>query len=689
MKKLNQDAIQYPETPIRPVEEYLHGTKIVDGYRWLENVKESDVKEWLNQQNAHTRKILDQLPNREKLAIRLEELIRIEDVLLPKETERGIFFRKRAPEDQQPILYFRSKKDPASDIEIINVNKLDPTGLTSIDYWQPSPDGKFLAYGISKDGSEWATLHIMKFEEDGTQKILDEKIERTRFSFVKWDKDASGFYYMRFPDVGEVPAGEEHFHSHVRYHKLGSNPKNDQIIYKNPEKPYEYPYITISEDRSYMIVMSYRFTAVDLYYVDLTDLSTNPKPLLTDSKWKIGVRIKKEFIYFMSNHENPKFSIYKTIKDKLSIEEWKCIISPTNDDILEFFKFVGNKIAVVWQRNVTHVMTVHNLNGELEYEVDIPKNGTIVWDGDDVDFNNLYVNYQSWTDPAQILNHNISSKGTKMFYEKELPIDPELVVVKHVWYPSKDGTKVHMFILHGKNTKLDNSNPTLLYGYGGFGISLTPSFSLNFYSWIESGGIAVIANIRGGGENGDEWHHAGRLDKKQNVFDDFIAAGEYLINQGYCSSKTLGIFGGSNGGLLVGAVAVQRPDLFSAVYCSVPLLDMLRYHHFSLGKTWIPEYGDPDNEEHFKWIYAYSPYHNIKMDSDYPAILFHTAESDSRVEPIHAMKTAAKMQKSDTSNPILLWYETASGHGVGTPITKQIEKSTDMLAFLLWRLKPE
>ncbi|MFX0086599.1 MAG: prolyl oligopeptidase family protein [Candidatus Hodarchaeota archaeon] len=688
MKELNQKAIKYPETLVMSVEETLHDVKIVDEYRWLEEIKNQEVKKWLKLQNEHTRKILDQIPYREKLKARLEELLQIEHMFLPKETDSGWFFRKRGPKDQQPVLFFQSKGNSSSEIELINVNKLNSSGLISIDFWEPSSDGKLLAYGQSKGGSEWATIHIMDIQDPEKPKILKDKIERTKFTHISWDKDAGGFYYMRFPDIGEVPSGEQHFHSHIRYHKLGTNPKEDPIIYKNPDKPYEYPLFSISSDQTHMIIMSYRFITVDLYYVDLTTDPPEIHPIITDSKWMIEAHVGKENIYLKSNHDTPKFAIYKTIKEQLPIENWKCIISPVNDDIIQSFKLIGNKIAVLWLRNVTNRITIHDLNGNLEYEVKIPMNGSVEWDVVDIlDFDNLFLYYQSWIDPPQIFKHKIGSEVLEKFYEKKLPINTEGIDIIHVFYSSKDKTKVHMFLLHQKGIKLNKNNPTILYGYGGFGVSLTPSFSTAFLSWIENGGIVAIANIRGGGEHGDEWHKAGRLDKKQNVFDDFIAAANYLISKGYCSPKTLGIYGGSNGGLLVGAVTVQKPELFGAVYCSVPLLDMLRYHHFSLGKTWIPEYGNPEDPEQFKWIYAYSPYQQIKEDSQYPAILFYTAEDDSRVEPIHAMKFAAKMQKIKGKKPKLIWFEPASGHGVGTPLSKTIDNTTDMLAFFLWQLK--
>ncbi len=683
MDKLIRNLLKYPETRMEPVVETIHGIKITDNYRWLEKIDSREVQSWIKAQNDLSRSILDQIPIQSKIYKRVNELIRIEETFLPKETEKGWFYNKKHPDAQQPIIYFRSK-DTGIEKVFLDVNKMDPTGLSSIDIWEPSPNGDYFAYGVSEKGSEWNTIYIMRVSD---KILLEDQIQRIKpFSPLVWNSTNSGLYYMRFPNPKDVPAGEENFHSHIRYHQIGTAADEDPTIYRNPEKIHEYPFFSVSPDESFMIITSYRFTESDLYCVDLKTLEVNP--ILVDSEWLFEVVVGKEYIYIKSNHKNPHFSLFRTKLDKLDIANWQEIIVPRDNDTLETFLLVKEKPVVKWLRHVSNLIEVYNPEGDLLWVIDLPNQGTISTILNAyITFERLSLHYTSWVEPPFIINFNVETGQKEKFTEKKVPnLDLDSFKVKHEWYISKDGTKVHMFIIHKKDLNFNGNNPTILYGYGGFGVSLTPSFSVTFLSWIELGGVVAIANLRGGGEFGDDWHKAGRLGNKQNVFDDFIAAAEFLIQERYCSSKCLGIYGGSNGGLLVGAAAIQRPDLFSAVYCSVPLLDMLRYQNSLLGATWIPEYGDPTDPKQFSWLYEYSPYHNAKQ-GPYPTIMFHTAESDSRVDPMHAMKMAALLQSISTSkNPILLWVETAAGHGIGMPTDKLIQRATDVLTFFSWGL---
>ncbi|MHA2089017.1 MAG: prolyl oligopeptidase family serine peptidase, partial [Promethearchaeota archaeon] len=476
------------------------------------------------------------------------------------------------------------------------------------------------------------------------------------------------------------------------YHVLGTNPENDPIIFENPERLYEYPLPYLSKDETFMIIMSYRFIATDLYFIDLSSNPPITRSIIIDSNWMIEPQMGEECIYFLSNHESPKYGVYKTTSENLDINQWECVISP-GEDILQNMKLASNKIIALWLHEATSILTVHNLDGIKQKEIPVPKNGTVIYEisggvlSGEPEFDNLYFDYQSFTQPPILYEYNIPNDKLTIFNEAHPKRGNIELIVSKVWYPSKDGTKVHMFIIHPKHIELNGNNPTILYGYGGFNISITPFFSPTNQIWFEKGGILAYPNIRGGGEFGEEWHKAGILGKKQNVFDDFIAAAEYLIKERYTSPKRLAINGASNGGLLVGAVCVQRPDLFEAVYCNVPLLDMTRYNNFSLGKTWIPEYGDPEKPEDFNWLYAYSPYHHVKQGTNYPAVLLHTATEDSRVDPSHAMKMAALLQKSSSSEkPVLLWVEGKAGHGLGKPISALTEEYTNILSFFTWRL---
>jgi prolyl oligopeptidase len=375
------------------------------------------------------------------------------------------------------------------------------------------------------------------------------------------------------------------------------------------------------------------------------------------------------------------------------MNSWETVLEPQKD-ILQDVQLVSDKIIALWLHDVQSKVTLHNYDGKLIGEIPLPKSGTV--DPMDMgggfsgglEYSDVYFNCMSFFQAPTTYHYNIHTRKLREFFKMDLDLDLSKYEITEEWYQSKDGTRVHMFLIYPSQLELNGANPTILYGYGGFNVSMNPFFSPNFICWVERGGVVAVANIRGGGEYGDAWHKAGILYKKQNVFDDFIAAAEHLIQRKYCSPKTLTIFGGSNGGLLVGAATVQRPDLFIAVYCTVPLLDMLRYHHFSIGKTWVPEYGDPEKLEDFKWLKAYSPYHNVQEDGSYPAVLFKTAINDSRVDPTHALKMAALMQSlPQTTNPILLWTESAAGHGTGRSVTKLITEGTRMLTFFMWRIK--
>jgi len=681
---------KYPLTKTKLVEEEVYGVLIKDYYRWLEDIENLEVKQWIQAQNNFAKEILDRIKERKSIQKLLEERLRFDQVIVTREYKTGWFFLKKQHDKQQPVLYFRSRRQPSEDKILLDVNELDPSGFTALSWWYANLDGTLLVYGISKEGSDWTTAYIMNVE---TGKHFEEKIERTRFTFLCWKKDNSGFYYTRHPKVGEVPKGEENFHSHVRYHKLGTNPENDPIIFENPTRLYEYPIPTLSKDESFMIIMSFRFISSDLYMVDLTINPPEHHPILTDSNWLITPFISDNYVYFLSNHKSPKYGLYRTTTNKLKIDDWECIISP-GEDILKNVRLVSDRIAALWLHNATNRLTIHNLDGNFQKDIPIPKDGTAVREimngelSGEPEFDNIYFDYQSFTQPPMIYEYNIPTGKLTIFHEASPKLGNKKLTVTKIWYPSKDGTKVHMFIIHQTNLKLNRKNPIILYGYGGFNISITPFFSPADLIWIENGGVMAYPNIRGGGEFGEEWHKAGILQRKQNVFDDFIAAAEFLIDQGYTTSNKLAICGASNGGLLVGAVYAQRPDLFEAVYCNVPLLDMIRFHHFSLGKTWIPEYGDPEKPEDFNWLYAYSPYHNVKQDTNYPAILLHTATEDSRVDPSHAMKMAALMQNNLYSKkPVLLWVEPKAGHGFGKPISEIINENTNILSFFTWRLK--
>ncbi|MCK4847971.1 MAG: S9 family peptidase [Candidatus Heimdallarchaeota archaeon] len=677
----------YPKTEKQPFKEQIHGVTISDPYRWLENTDDPKVQSWIEAQNNFTENILKEVKGREKIKEKVKTLYQYNFITNLRETEIGCYYIKKMKDKKQPVLFFSSFNEPDKEIKIIDVEEEDPSGYTSLDYFFPSTDGKLIAYGTSSDGSELSTLYIKNVE---TGKELPDKIEEARYSFVIWKKDKSGFYYTRFPKKGEVEDGEETFHSHVRYHQLGTPPDEDPVIFKS-KVPQEYPSMFLSPDETYMITTSHRFIACDVFFIDLTAETIIVSDVVTNSEWMIFPCINSQHIYFLSNHEHSNFAVYRTTNDNLSMDLWECIIPPSDNGVIHEIQVTETQIVVCWLTNVVNNIKIYDLNGKIKQEVPIPENGTvgnmIVRIRSRLKSDTIYFNFQTYYDPPTMYSYNMQTEDLSTFYTPEIPLNLSKYETKNAWYESKDGTNVHMFILQSKDTIYDGKNPTILHGYGGFGMALTPTFSPFMIQWLEMGGIMAIANLRGGCEFGVDWHRAGCLNKRQNVFDDFIAAAEYLVSNKYCTEANLGILGRSNGGLLVGAVTVQRPDLFNAVMCSVPLLDMLRYHKFLLGKTWVPEFGDPEKEEDFKWLYNYSPYHNVKENVAYPSIFFKAAIFDTRVDPSHAIKMTALLQEVSISDkPILLRVETKAGHGVGKPQDKQIEDDTDNLSYLSSRL---
>ncbi|MFW9777413.1 MAG: prolyl oligopeptidase family protein [Candidatus Heimdallarchaeota archaeon] len=686
----NEDRPVYPHTEQIPVTNTLHGIEITDNYQWLEDTESEAVKNWITNQNIFSKPYLDNIPVREDIRERIQELYEFEQILDVIERENGWFFRKKHVDKQQPVLYFRSKKNPTHDQVLIDINVRDPSGLTTIDYVYPSHDGTLMAYGLSKGGDEWSTLYLMNVTtgQDFGEK---ESIKRAKYSYVSWKKDKTGFYYTRFFNPGEVPKGEENFHSHIRFHSLGSDPDQDPIIFRHAKEPTAYPDYVLSPDETYMVVYIYRFVSSDLHLIDLAN-DNHMIPIVTESKWLFYPYVSSEHIYVLSNYRSPNYGVYRFTRSKLNISDWEEVIEP-REYVLQDINLVYQNIVALWMHNVSNKLTLHDVDGKEVDRIPIPKNGSIQTSPPgtmlfgSLDAENLFFNFQTFLQPPMTYQYHIPSQTLSRFFEYDIRISSDEFEVTEEYFASKDGTKVHMFIISRPNVERNKKNPTLLYGYGGFGISIAPTYSPNILHWVERNGVIAVANIRGGGEHGEEWHQAGMLGRKQNVFDDFIAAAEYLVKSNICSPETLGMWGGSNGGLLVGAVLVQRPELFAAVYCAVPLLDMLRYHHFLLGKTWVPEYGDPDNPDHFHWLHAYSPYQNVNPKGTYPSVLFKTATNDSRVDASHAFKMAALMQSlSSTSEPILLKVDTSAGHGVGRSLTKLVNDSTDLLTYFYWRL---
>jgi prolyl oligopeptidase len=676
-----------PKAKVEPVEDTVQGHKIIDRYRYLENPNDPDTKLYVEQELSYTRSILDPLPGRDKINARLSQLLEIGTVGAPQLGGKYYFHTRREGNQNQPVLYVREGlKD--EDRVLVDVNKMSSDGTVALDWWFASDDGKYVAYGTSQSGSEESTLHIV---ESATGKVLPDTIDRTRFASVAWMKDSSAFYYTRHPKKGEVPDGEEVYHVKVFYHQIGSDPAKDPLIFGEGRNPQDIPNVNLSEDDRWLLIdVGEGWTKSEMYLQDLQ--SKNPPLEITTGKdFLYGVDFFEGKLYITTNEDAPHYRVFVADATNPKRENWKEII-PQSDAVLQNASVTGGKLLVQYEHNATSELKLFGLDGKKLADVPLPAIGNVFSASGRYDRNEIFFGFQSFTVPPSVYRVDLTDVKSVLWANVDAPsIDGSAYDVQQVWYSSKDGTKVPMFIVSKKGIEKNAKNPTLLTGYGGFNISMTPTFSRSMYLWMEHGGIYAVANLRGGSEFGEDWHRAGMLEKKQNVFDDFIAAGEYLIAQKYTDKDHLAIQGGSNGGLLMGAMITQRPDLFRAVVCQVPLLDMLRYQNFQIAKLWIPEYGSAEDAKQFDWLYAYSPYHHVKPGQEYPAILFMTGDTDTRVDPMHAKKMAALMQAEakngdSKDKPILLRIETKAGHGQGKPVAKQIEESTDMYSFLFWQL---
>ncbi len=676
-----------PLAPQKPVEEVVQGHKLTDRYRWLENSGDHEAQQWVSDELAYTRGVLDPLPGREQLHKRLGELLSIGTISAPQIGGKYYFYTRREGTQNQPVLLVREGL-AGEDRALVDVNQLAADGTVALDWWTPSEDGKYVAYGTSPSGSEMSTLHVI---ETATGELLTESIERTRAASIAWKLDNSGFYYTRYPKKGDVAEGQEVYNRHVFYHALGSEPAKDPVIFGEGRDPEDWPEVDLSNDGRWLVItVAQGWTKTELYLQDL-QAATPPVRITEGKNFLYSGQLFNGKLLITTNEDAPRYRQFVAEASAPSRANWKEII-PQNDAVLQGVAVVNGLLLAQYEKNASSQLKLFDVDGKLRGDVGMPAIGSVVGLGGKWNRKEVFFAFHSFTIPDSIFQIDLATRGTSLWNKVDAPgIDPAKYQVEQVWFNSKDGTRVPMFVFHKKGLELNGKNPTLLTGYGGFNVSLTPNFVGDRYLWLEHGGVFAVANLRGGAEFGEDWHRAGMLDKKQNVFDDFIAAAEFLISQKYTDKNHLAIRGGSNGGLLMGAAFTQRPDLYRAVVCQVPLLDMLRYQNFQIAKLWVPEYGSAEDPKQFDWLYAYSPYHHVKQGTEYPAILFMTADTDTRVDPMHAKKMAALMQTEagnghSRERPILLRIDTKAGHGAGKPIAKQVEDLTDIYSFLFWQL---
>lgn len=662
------------------IEEY-HGTRVADPYRWLEDAAAEETREWVEEQNAATFAYLAQSPARERIKERLTDLMDYPKYSVPVKQGTSYFFSKNAGLQNQAVLYVQEGLDGEPRV-LLDPNTLSEDGTIALTSTVLSEHGSLLAYSLSTSGSDQQDIHIRRVADSSD---YPEVIHWGKFSNVAWKHDNSGFFYNRFPEAGTVPEEDQNSFNRVYWHTLNTSQAEDRLVYEDPEhKELGFdPFIT--RDGQYLLLRVWHGTEPKnrIYYREVE--SNGPFIHLLDEADAMYSFIGNSgpMFYFHTNQDAPRGRLIAIDIRQPERQHWQELI-PQQEDVLDFALIVNEQFVLVYMHDAHHQIKRYDLTGHVLGEIALPTLGSIVGIAGRREQDEFFLTFTSFLYPPSVFRYDFASDTLALFRGSASSFDPSNYETQQVFYPSKDGTRVPMFLTYRKGLKLDGNNPTLLYAYGGFDISLTPAFAASSLFWVESGGIYALANLRGGGEYGEEWHQAGMLEKKQNVFDDFICAAEWLIANGYTSSQRLAIEGGSNGGLLVAACMVQRPDLYGAVLCHVPVIDMLRYHKFTVGRYWVPEYGNAEaNAEHFAFMYAYSPLHNVREGIAYPPTLILSADTDDRVVPAHAKKFAATLQAANGGeNPILLRVETKAGHGFGKPTTKIIEEQSDIFAFL-------
>ncbi len=677
-------GLAYPPTRVVPQTDTQFGVDVRDPYRWLENDVRQDpqVRAWVEAQNTVTEAYLETLPRRAAIAARLRELWDFEKFELPGKEGGRYFYERNDGLQNQYVLYVQDAIDGVPRL-LIDPNTWSKDGATALAEWSASPDGGRVAYAVQDGGSDWRTLRVLDVDTGAT---LADEVKWAKFTGIEWAKDASGFYYSRFP---EPETGAEfqslNLNHAVYFHRVGTPQSADRLVYATPDRPTLGHFAQVTDDGRYLFIQTAEGTD-DRYEITIVDLATpdaKPRTLIPglEHSYDLAGAIG-DVLYLQTNRDAPRYRVVKVDLRRPGPLELQELV-PNGAPLLQRATLVGDRLVLQYLQDARSVVRIHDLDGRERGSVELPGLGSVGgFDGRHGDPETFYV-FSSFNAPPTLYRYDTATGRSSIFKQPETPFDASSYVVRQEFYTSKDGTRVPMFIAHRKGLDLSRGAPTLLYGYGGFNISLTPSFSMTRLAWMEMGGVYAVANLRGGGEYGKEWHDAGRLLHTQNVFDDFIAAGEHLLRNGVTRPGGLAIFGGSNGGLLVGAVMNQRPELFAAALPDVGVMDMLRYNQFTAGRYWVDDYGSPAEEKYFRNLYAYSPYHNIRSGKIYPAILVTTADTDDRVVPGHSFKYAAALQAADIGpRPHLIRIETRAGHGSGKPTDKIIEQFADMWAFI-------
>ncbi|WP_404457343.1 prolyl oligopeptidase family protein [Oceanobacillus kapialis] len=658
--------------------EDFHGTKVSDPYRWLEDPESSDSLEWSKQFGEECSNYFSTATNRYEDKQKLDALFHYTKHFVPKKVKDTLFYQRSEGLQNQAILY---KSKDGHESVVLDPNQLSEDGTIALTNYAISYSGNYISYATSTHGSDWQELHVIDVIEDNK---LEDHIQHVKFTSIAWLPDDSGFYYSRFPEPGTVaPEDESNFNS-VYFHKLGTSQQEDILVHEQPEDKELMFSAFISDDEKYIGLAVFEGTATEnrIYIKPINSKSAFTKLLDQQDAEYNYITNDGSLFYFQTNLYAPMGRVVAIDINAPQQENWREII-PEQQGVLEEIVALNETLITVVMQDAHHQLHLFKKSGEYLHEIKLPILGSLTDITRNKEEDIIYFGLTSFLEPTTVYSYKIEHDKLGTFAQSTLAVDTDPYKTVQVFYPSKDGTKIPMFLTYHKDLELNGQNPVLLYGYGGFNVSMTPSFNPAILRWLDKGGIYAVANLRGGTEYGEAWHRAGMLENKQNVFDDFISAGEWLIDNNYTRKDKLSIMGGSNGGLLVAACMVQRPDLFGAVICRVPVIDMLRYHIFTIGRYWIPEYGSADNADQFPFLYAYSPLHNVKDGAKYPPVLIATAESDDRVVPAHAKKFAATLkEKAHKDSTVILRLETKAGHGLGKPTSKIIEEWVDFYAFL-------
>ena len=662
-----------PETKVEVVTDTLHGVEIADPYRWLEDQESPETRAWIDEQNAYTDKIMAQLPGQEELRATITKLMNIDEMSIPQERGGRVFYSRRDAGQDLWISYWREGFDGEEQV-LIDPHPLSEDHTTSAGLRGLTPDGTLATIAIRKGGVDEVDVI---FRDVATGEDLPDTLGTALYYSIAVLPDKSGMYFVR-----RDPEGPR-----LYYRDMGAEPGSEQLIFGEDVEARYFIGAEVTDDGHYLLIdIGYGWTRSDVYIKDL--VADGPiEPVAVGVNALFAGFYEDGKFYIHTNLDAPNYKLMVVDAAKPEIENWTELIPERESAVLQFVSPAGGKLFASYLENVQSRIVAFDTGGNELGEIAFEGIGSVGGMVGNWESNTAFFSFQSFNVPFTIYRYNTDTGEQEEWYKEEVPFDGSKYEVKQVWYESKDGTKIPMFITHAKGIELDGSHPVFLTAYGGFGASMTPGFSAQAAVWLEHGGIYAEPNLRGGGEFGEAWHEAGKLDKKQNVFDDFIAAAEYLIDNGYTKPEKLAIRGGSNGGLLVTAMLTQRPDLYGAIICTYPLIDMVRYHMFLLGSTWISEYGSADDPEQFPYILEYSPYQHVKKGEKYPAVLFITGDGDTRVAPLHARKMTALVQASTGSDkPVMLRYHTKAGHSGGQPISEQIDNMVETLSFLFWQL---